>query len=138
MSQASGNGEQRQPPDWDAILPRLASELETEPEMLEAIGRLEAGENAFPEDLLARGRQIFETACATTAEHLCDDPRVRGLLDANGPRVSEALTIVPLLFNLLPDQALRDASIALIALLVVRMGIGTFCERYSGPHHDAG
>ena len=118
---------------WAALLQQLESEHVDDGSMLEALGRLEAGEQAFPEDLVARGRQIFETVCSVMADRLCTDPSVTAIVSANGPRVSEALTIIPLLFNLLPDQALKEASVALIALLIVRMGIGAFCQRYHRP-----
>lgn len=116
--------------EWAGLVAQLERDYVTDSVLLKEVGRLEGGENALPEDLLARGRQVFETVCALTADRLCRDPAVIRLVSANGPRTSEVLTVIPLLISLLPDQALKDTSIALIALLIVRMGVGTFCERY--------
>jgi hypothetical protein len=120
-------------PEWISLLQRLECDYPTEQAQLEALARLEAGENAFPEDLLARGRQIFGAVCDVTAGRLCRHPTVLRMVNANGPRTSEALTIIPLLLNLLEEQPLREASVALSALLIVRMGVGTFCSRYGAP-----
>jgi hypothetical protein len=94
------------------------------------LARLQGRDNAFPEELLSRGKQIFATARKLAAEKICADPHVRLLLNDSGPRTSETLTITPLLFNVLPAQGNHEASVALIAILIVRMGLGTFCRRY--------
>jgi hypothetical protein len=54
---------------------------------------------------------------------------VADLLNACGPRASEVLTIVPLLINLLPGSIFHQASVALITLLIGRMGIGALLSR---------
>lgn len=115
---------------WDELIEQLDSEYQNEEQLFVALAASEGGDKAFPEDLISRGKQIFTTIAAVVGERICNDPEVRRLLNANGPRASEVMTIVPLLINLLPSQTLQETSIALAALLITRMGLGVFCQNY--------
>lgn len=117
--------------DWEELVGELGARFQTNEDVYRELARLQDGDHAFPEDLVARGQKIFATASARVAKKLCGDPNVRVLLNDSGPRTSEVLTIVPLIFNTLSTAANQDASIALIALLIVRMGVGSFCRRYA-------
>lgn len=127
------DGSVPQDTDWETLLLALERDYPNETTQLEALARSEGGENAFPEDLVERGRQIFGAVCDATADRLCGHPTIARMVNASGPRTGDALTIVPLLLNMLPQQHLKAASIGLAALLIVRMGVRTFCARFGTP-----
>ena len=118
--------------DWQGLIDELNAKFTTESDLYRELARLQGGgDNAFPEELLSRGKQIFATARKPSGgEDLRGSAHVRLLLNDSGPRTSETLTIIPLTFNVLPAQGNHEASVALIAILIVRMGLGTFCRRY--------
>lgn len=118
--------------DWSALVADLGDRFPTQEALFEELARQASGDNAFPEDALERGKQIFASA-SVAARHICNDPKVHFLIQDSGPRTSEVMTIVPLLLNLLPSNALNDSSIALVALLIVRMGLGNFCAKAGSP-----
>lgn len=118
--------------DWEGLIADLNARFGSNDELYRELARLQDGDHAFPEDLLARGKQIFATACAVTGERICSDEKVKFLLNDSGPRTSETLTIIPLLFNVLPTATNHEASVTLVAILIARMGLGAFCRRY-GP-----
>ena len=93
--------------DWEELVGELGVRFQTDEDVYRELARLQDGDHAFPEDLVARGKKIFATAITRVASELCGNPRVRLLLNDSGPRTSEVLTIVPLIFNALSTAATR-------------------------------
>lgn len=99
--------------------------------IFEELGRQSLGENAFPEQLLTRGKQVFNTASAAVAGRLCTNQTVEQFMERSDVTAGDIFVILPLLINLLNPMDVQPATIALIAMVLSRMGMRAFCKKYA-------
>lgn len=96
----------------------------------EELGRRAQGENAFGEQLVTRGKQIFHATSLAVGKRLCGNPAIHALAERSDATAGDVLVIVPLLINLLSPADVQPATIALIGVVISRMGIRAFCAKY--------
>ncbi len=96
----------------------------------EELGRLNQGDNAFGDQLVTRGKQIVRSTSLIIGDRLCSDPALHDLAERADTTAGDVLVILPLVISLLAPADMQSATIALIAVMISRMGLRSFCAKY--------
>jgi hypothetical protein len=116
--------------DAEKLARDIIAKNPTDDWIYEELGRQDQGENAFGDQLLTRGKQIFHATSLSIGNRLCGNPAVHVLAERSDATAGDVFVILPLLINLLSPTDVQPATIALIGVVVSRMGLRAFCARY--------